>query len=100
MASTYFAIENFLRSNLSIASIMQYYLIALMILGIQVPPDQTEGLLQLSPHPPKASTPTDYAFDKWALEISGIAFTTKQSAVLVNSFGPIAYCKNPCGSKV
>lgn len=33
--------------------------------------------------------------EAYALEICGIAFTTNIPSVLVNSFGPIAYCKLP-----
>lgn len=29
----------------------------------------------------------------WALEICGVVFTSKTPAVIVNAFGPIAYCK-------
>lgn len=32
--------------------------------------------------------------EAYALEICGIAFTTNIPSVLVNSFGPIAYCKS------
>lgn len=34
------------------------------------------------------------ALEKLALDICGVAFTANAPAVLVNAFGPIAFCKS------
>ncbi|KAM0561241.1 hypothetical protein ACHAPJ_003119 [Fusarium lateritium] len=42
--------------------------------------------------PDLATESQDHLLEVFALEICGIAFTAKTPSVLVNAFGPIAYC--------
>lgn len=79
--------------SMSKAAAMHYYLVALFILVHTAPEDEAHLLAKLDfighYHPSKPDQLTVLA-----AEISGIAFTAKTPAVIVNAFGPIAYC-NP-----
>lgn len=77
------------------ASARQYLLVSLSVLAVFALPNQLSML-------PAADADTgiighaankEDLLDAYALEICGIAFTTNIPCVLVNSFGPIAYCK-------
>ncbi|KAH0495902.1 hypothetical protein TgHK011_009427 [Trichoderma gracile] len=76
------------------ASARQYLLVSLSILAVFAQPDQ----LSILPAVDADTGITGHAADKddllgaYALEICGIAFTTNIPSVVVNSFGPIAYC--------
>ncbi|KAK1237103.1 hypothetical protein MKX07_005982 [Trichoderma sp. CBMAI-0711] len=76
------------------ASARQYLLVSLSILAVSAQPDQ----LSMLPAVNASTGITGHAADKddlldaYALEICGIAFTTNIPSVVVNSFGPIAYC--------
>lgn len=68
---------------------MHYVLVALFILA-NVVPESMLGLVEaLSP---LTQSLNEGILEPWALQICGIAFTSKSSTVLVNSFGPMAYC--------
>ncbi|KAL7813895.1 hypothetical protein V8C44DRAFT_44283 [Trichoderma aethiopicum] len=76
------------------ASARQYLLVSLSILAVFAQPDQLSKLpvvnasISLTGH----TADKEDLLDAYALEICGIAFTTNIPCVLVNSFGPIAYC--------
>lgn len=79
--------------GMSKAAAMHYYLVALFILVDRAPEDEAHLLAELDfmGHY-RPSRPDQLSV--LAAEISGIAFTAKTPAVIVNAFGPIAYC-NP-----
>lgn len=80
---------------INLASAMQYALISLTILAVYAPVGRlsmlptvhadTENLAQ-------NATKADL-LEAYALDICGMAFTTNIPSVIVNTFGPIAYCK-------
>jgi hypothetical protein len=72
---------------------MHYYLVALVILALHVPDDCVDQLEKAMPRQIECATTIDGILEALALNISGIAFTTKIPAVIVNAFGPMAYCK-------
>jgi hypothetical protein len=82
-------------TKFSTASARQYLLVSLSILAVSAQP----GQLSMLPAVNANTAITGHAADKddlldaYALEICGIAFTTNIPSVVVNSFGPIAYCK-------
>lgn len=74
---------------------MHYYLVAVVILvHTAASKDQTHLLTKLDllgfDEPSKVDL-----LDALAAEICGIAFTAKTPSVIVNVFGPIAYCEPP-----
>jgi hypothetical protein len=75
-----------------IAAILHYYLVALTIVFVYASPSSIDDftdfdILGLG------SESKEQLLEAFALEICGIAFTAKIPSVLVNAFGPIAYCK-------
>ncbi|PTB62607.1 hypothetical protein BBK36DRAFT_1162864 [Trichoderma citrinoviride] len=76
------------------ASARQYLLVSLSILAVFARPDQLSMLPPVDAGTSIASHAANKEdlLDAYALEICGIAFTTNIAAVIVNSFGPIAYC--------
>ena len=80
---------------LQLASARQYALVSLSILAVFAPPGQLSLLNSVANDVGIAGQETnkEELLDAYALEICGIAFTTNIPSVIVNSFGPIAYCK-------
>ncbi|KAM6484635.1 hypothetical protein HDV62DRAFT_303678 [Trichoderma sp. SZMC 28011] len=76
------------------ASARQYALVSLSILAVLAPPDQLSLLHSVANDVGIVGHETnkEELLDAYALEICGIAFTTNIPSVIVNSFGPIAYC--------
>jgi hypothetical protein len=74
---------------------MHYYLVAVVILALHVPEDRVGQLREAMPRQVETATTIDGILEALALNISGIAFTTKIPAVIVNAFGPMAYCELP-----
>ncbi|KAM0259643.1 hypothetical protein ACHAQJ_003222 [Trichoderma viride] len=76
------------------ASARQYALISLSILTVFAPLDQLSMLPRVCDDVGSVAADANKAdlLEAYALEICGIAFTTNIPSVLVNSFGPIAYC--------
>ncbi|KAG5800140.1 hypothetical protein H9Q69_000858 [Fusarium xylarioides] len=73
------------------AAILHYYLVAMTIVCIYTSPRSLEDLGGL--HLPELEAQSKEPFlENFALEICGIAFTAKVPSVLVNAFGPIAFC--------
>ncbi|KAH7241109.1 uncharacterized protein BKA55DRAFT_517960 [Fusarium redolens] len=73
------------------AAILHYYLVAMTIVCIYTSPKSLEDLGGL--HLPELEAHSKEQFlENFALEICGIAFTAKVPSVLVNAFGPIAFC--------
>ncbi|TFB00759.1 hypothetical protein CCMA1212_007427, partial [Trichoderma ghanense] len=72
----------------------QYLLVSLSILAVFALPDQLSVLpaVDASTGITRHATNKEDLLDAYALEICGVAFTTNIPCVLVNSFGPIAYC--------
>ena len=73
---------------------MHYYLVALTILCVYASPQDLEDLGKLDLVGIEVES-KDQLLEAFAVEICGIAFTTKITSVLVNAFGPIAYCALP-----
>ncbi|KAM0343430.1 hypothetical protein ACHAPU_008611 [Fusarium lateritium] len=73
------------------AAILHYYLVALTILSVHTPPSSIDGLDSLGIIGLELES-KEQVLETLALEICGIAFTAKIPSVLVNAFGPIAYC--------
>lgn len=80
-----------------LASARQYALLALNILTACAPLNQLPMLPEICDGSEKiiGDVSSGDLLEAFALEICGIAFTTNIPSVLVNSFGPIAYCKPP-----
>lgn len=78
-----------------LASARQYALLALNILTACAPLNQLPRLPEICDGSDKIVGVVEKGdlLEAFALEICGIAFTTNIPSVLVNSFGPIAYCK-------
>jgi hypothetical protein len=76
---------------------MHYYLVTLTILGLHLPDAQRlDRLKAVDAFPRDNALPTRQQFlHNIALDICGIAFSSKIPTVLVNAFGPMAYCE--CG---
>ncbi|KAJ4243966.1 hypothetical protein NW757_010899 [Fusarium falciforme] len=73
------------------AATMHYYLVALTILCVYASPQDLEDFEKLDLVGIEIES-KDQILETFAVEICGIAFTTKIPSVLVNAFGPIAYC--------
>lgn len=74
------------------AASAHYTLVALSIMANIMPEPMTTMVEALDPLSGSPGQHTHNLLERWALRICGIAFTSKSSAVLVNSFGPMAYC--------
>lgn len=85
-----------------LASARQYALVSLSILAVLAPPDQLSLLHSVANDVGIVGheTSKEELLDAYALEICGIAFTTNIPSVIVNSFGPIAYCKWPATKSI
>lgn len=85
-----------------LASARQYALVSLSILTVLAPPDQLSLLHSVANDVGIVGheTSKEELLDAYALEICGIAFTTNIPSVIVNSFGPIAYCKWPATKSI
>ncbi|KAK4198909.1 phytanoyl dioxygenase [Triangularia verruculosa] len=71
------------------AAVRHYDLVSLYLLGDVATTTDFEDVLALEP----AGPGSEDDFLEWcALEIVGIAFTSGSHAVIVNAFGPIAFC--------
>lgn len=82
---------------MKLASARQYALVSLSILAVFAQPDQLSMLPAVGSDigiVGREANKEDL-LNAYALEICGIAFTTNIPSVIVNSFGPIAYCKWP-----
>lgn len=75
------------------AAIMHYILVALCILATFVPQAMLESVEAVDPLSSPVRRSQSVMLDLWAMQICGIAFTSKSPTVLVNSFGPMAYCE-------
>ncbi|KAM5523416.1 TPR domain-containing protein [Fusarium oxysporum f. sp. phaseoli] len=73
------------------AAILHYYLVAMTIVCIYTSPKSLEDLGGLD-LPELESQSKEQFLENFALEICGVAFTAKVPSVLVNAFGPIAFC--------
>lgn len=84
-------------SATQLAAARQYALLALNILTAIAPRNQLPRLPEICDGSDKivGEVAKGDLLEAFALEICGIAFTTNIPSVLVNSFGPIAYCKPP-----
>ncbi|KAF4122904.1 to TPR Domain [Geosmithia morbida] len=73
---------------------VHYFLVALFILADHAPLDRLDELLALDPFDDKEPLPKEDLQERWALYISGSAFDAMHPlpTVLVNAFGPMAYC--------
>lgn len=74
------------------AAILHYYLVALTILFVHASPSSVDDIADLDILGLESES-KEQLLEAFALEICGIAFTAKIPSVLVNAFGPIAYCK-------
>lgn len=74
------------------AAIFHYYLVALTIIFVHASPSSTDDFTDLDILGLESGS-REQLLEALALEICGIAFTAKIPSVLVNAFGPIAYCK-------
>ncbi|CAG9944725.1 unnamed protein product [Clonostachys rosea f. rosea IK726] len=76
------------------SSTMHYYYVTLTILALHLPDTQRlERLKAIDAFPRDNTLLTKQQFlHNIALDICGIAFSSKIPTVLVNAFGPIAYC--------
>lgn len=68
---------------------MHYYLVALTFICIHSNSEALDGLDLLN----LEADSKEQLLENFAAEICGIAFTAKVPSVLVNAFGPIAFCK-------
>ncbi len=69
---------------------MHYHLVSMSILAAHAGTSQLAELLLMS----GGKVATRWGLlEQYALDICGIAFTTNSASVLVNAFGPMAYCK-------
>ena len=75
---------------LSTAAALHYHLVSLTILATYAGPSQMADLLLMSGGRVASK---QSLLEQYALDICGIAFTTNSPPVLVNAFGPMAYCK-------
>ncbi|KAM5386816.1 hypothetical protein ACJZ2D_000109 [Fusarium nematophilum] len=73
------------------AATMHYYLVALTILCVHSNPKTFADMESLDLLTLELRSEDDLVED-FAMEICGIAFTAKIPSVLVNAFGPMAYC--------
>jgi hypothetical protein len=71
------------------AAILHYYLVTLTFICVH---SQLEALNDLDILDLEADS-KEQILENFAIEICGVAFTTKVPSVLVNAFGPIAFCK-------
>ncbi|KAH8900013.1 hypothetical protein GQ53DRAFT_790522 [Thozetella sp. PMI_491] len=71
------------------AAALHYHLVSLSVLAVYAAPSQLTELLQMTEG--RVTTRADL-LEQYALDICGIAFTTNSAPVIVNFFGPIAYC--------
>jgi hypothetical protein len=74
------------------AAILHYYLVALTIVFVHASPSSIDAFTDFDVLGLEAES-KEQLLETFALEICGIAFTVKIPSVLVNAFGPIAYCK-------
>lgn len=72
---------------------MHYYLVCLTILAVYAPPHRIDDVRSLDSSRSGAHTTKDDLLEHWALDICGIVFTSKIPTVIVNAFGPMAYCR-------
>lgn len=70
---------------------MHYFLVACAILCLNAPPQYLAELYNATQFE-SASIQQDL-LETYATDICGIAFTTNIDAVLINAYGPIAYCE-------
>jgi hypothetical protein len=80
------------------AAILHYYLVALTIIFVNASPSSIDDFTDLDALGLESGS-KEKLLEAFALEICGIAFTAKIPSVLVNAFGPIAYCKCPLPTK-
>ncbi|KAK7213752.1 hypothetical protein V2G26_020930 [Clonostachys chloroleuca] len=75
-------------------STMHYYLVTLTILALHLPDGQRLDRLKAIDAFPRDNAPLSKQqfVHNIALDICGIAFSSKIPTVLVNAFGPMAYC--------
>lgn len=80
-------------TNGGTASAMHYFLVSICILAVNAPPDCVATVLSSTHCNPQNRDAIGPLLEYLALQICGIAFTTNIPSVLVNAYGPIAYCK-------
>ncbi|KAL3297878.1 phytanoyl-CoA dioxygenase [Colletotrichum asianum] len=74
------------------ASALHYRLVCVAILCAQATPQNVAKLRQLLEHDHKIGDTQEEVLEACGLDLCGIAFTANMPAVLVNAFGPIAFC--------
>lgn len=76
-----------------IASALHYQLVCVAILATEAAPENIELLNSLRNNSQGNGDTRISLLEKCGLDLCGIAFTANTAPVLVNSFGPIAFCK-------
>ncbi|KAF4817933.1 Kanamycin B dioxygenase [Colletotrichum siamense] len=74
------------------ASALHYRLVCVAMLCAQAAPKNVAKLRQLLEHDHKMGDTKEEVLEACGLDLCGIAFTANMPAVLVNAFGPIAFC--------
>jgi hypothetical protein len=80
------------------AAILHYHLVALTIILVHASPSSIDDFTNFDVLGLESES-KEQLLEAFALEICGIAFTVKIPSVLVNAFGPIAYCKCSLSTK-
>lgn len=80
-------------AEVGIASALHYELVCVAILCTGATPDNVATLNTLRNDTQKIGDTRAKVLENCALDLCGVAFTADTPPVLVNSFGPIAFCK-------
>ena len=75
------------------ASALHYQLVCMAILCTEATPENIAQLKTLWIDIHESKNTREEILEQCGLDICGIAFTANMPPVLVNSFGPIAFCK-------
>lgn len=76
-----------------LASALHYQLVCVAILATEAAPENIELLNSLRNNSQGDGDTRMNLLENCGLDLCGIAFTANTAPVLVNSFGPIAFCK-------
>lgn len=76
-----------------LASALHYQLVCMAILCTEATPENIELLKSIQKNTQEIGDTRAEILEKCGLDLCGIAFTANMPPVLVNSFGPIAFCK-------
>ena len=79
---------------MNIASAMHYFLTACCILAVFAPIGRLSSLPAEHDAGERRGRSRADLLEAYAIELCGIAFTTRIPSVLVNAFGPISYCQS------